>query len=171
LSLPLIYVPFIADLFNNSSFDKEVVLKLLQSVMEDILDDLLEENIARPKKRHGCVTAWLVFMIIANSFGSLANFYLMNIDLFFPEILNEFKLAFIAGGIGGILNVLFAIMLFKWKKNGFYGFIGTSVLMAGVNLKLELGVDNLILGLLGVVILYGLLQIREGKYSTWEQLE
>jgi hypothetical protein len=60
--------------------------------------------------------------------------------------------------------------LFKWKKAGFYGFIGTSAVVFIVNLSIGLGIVPSLLGLGGVGMLYGILQIGN-EQSGWRQLD
>jgi hypothetical protein len=70
----------------------------------------------------------------------------------------------------GIANVACAIALFKWRKAGFYGFIGTSAVVFIVNLSIGLGIVPSLLGLGGVGMLYGILQIGN-EQSGWRQLD
>ena len=85
------------------------------------------------KQRHGCVTAWLILVIIGNSVTALV--YLFANELITQnlpiEIPNSMMIALAILGIG---NVIFAIMLLKWKKTGFWGFIVTSILAMIINL-------------------------------------
>jgi hypothetical protein len=122
------------------------------------------------KERHGCVTAWLILMIIANSIAFLGNLFLSKgiIEAFenasMPMVLT---LSFL-----GALNIYFAVMLFQWKKMGFYGFVGSSLIGLVLNLVIGIPVVQAIVGLVGVGILFGILQIKahDGK-SAWEGLE
>ena len=70
-----------------------------------------------------------------------------------------------------VLNVVFAILLFQWKKLAFWGFVLTSVAAFGINLSLEMGIGQSILGLLGIVILWAVLQIKSNGVSAWSNLE
>jgi len=44
--------------------------------------------------------------------------------------------------MGGILNVVFAVALFQWKKWGFYGFVATAAIALAINLSMGLGIGN-----------------------------
>jgi hypothetical protein len=57
-----------------------------------------------------------------------------------------------------------------WKKWAFYGFAVTTVLALGVNLSVGLGIGRSLIGLVGIAVLYGVLQIGEQK-KGWNQLE
>jgi len=120
------------------------------------------------KQRHGCLTAWLILMIIANSLTSLA--FLMgsqSVRLKFPMAP---PWAFPVLGVLGVINLVCAIALFKWKKWGFFGFAASSTVAFIVNLMVGVPILQALLGILGFVILFAVLQIgKENK--GWAQLE
>jgi hypothetical protein len=72
--------------------------------------------------------------------------------------------------VASIANIVFAVALFQWKKWGFFGFVATAALALAINLKLGINIGQILLGLLGVAILYGVLQIGKEK-KGWTQLE
>jgi hypothetical protein len=121
-----------------------------------------------PKQRHFLLTAWLVFMIIAN--GATAVITPMSVgDI--QQALPDFP-AWMVWPITlcAVLNIAFAIALFNWKKWGFFGFLVTSAAAFALNVYAGVGIPRAVLGLLGVAILYGVLQIG-GQKSGWSQLE
>ena len=129
----------------------------------------LDENANTSKQRHGCVTAWLILMIIGNSL--LAIIYLFASSFITKYLPGDVSMAMIILlGIIGIANVIFAIMLFQWKKIGFWGFIGTSVVAMVINFSIGTGVGQSLYGLIGIVILYAILQIKKDNVTTWENL-
>lgn len=69
-----------------------------------------------------------------------------------------------------LLNLVCAIVLFHWKKWGFWGFCVSSVIGLVVNLQIGLGIGPAIIGLVGVLLLYGVLHIGK-KNKGWPQLE
>lgn len=124
----------------------------------------------QPKQRHGCVTAWLIVMIVvytATMFYSLisSNPEYNPYSLVIPQWI-FFLLAFIS-----LLNVVFAVFLLKWKKWGFWGFATTSAITMGVNIYAGQGIVQSVVGLVGVCVLFAILQIKESGRSAWEQLE
>jgi len=122
------------------------------------------------KERHGCVSAWLIFMIVVNA--GVGIYYLVSsedISRMLPSR-PEPSLLMITGVVA-FANVAFAVLLLKWKKMGFFGFIGTSVAGAILNIVMGLGIGQSLTGLIGVVILYGILQIKKNDKSAWENLE
>ena len=128
------------------------------------------ENPIQPpplKQRHGCLTAWLTLMIILNSVFSLM--YLAS-AVGASSTLRLPTFALLVLSLVGIANVACAIALFKWKKAGFYGFIGTSAVAFIVNLSIGLGIAPSLFGLGGVGNLYGILQIGK-EQAGWRQLD
>jgi hypothetical protein len=122
------------------------------------------------KQRHGCVTTWLILMIIGNSYSAISYLFM---DDMLSQVLAEpipdsmrYALALV-----GITNLIFAIMLFQWKKWAFWGFAGTAIITLFINLSIGLGIGPSILGLLGIVILYAILQIKKDGKTAWENLE
>jgi hypothetical protein len=121
-----------------------------------------------PKQRLGCLTAWLVLMILANAFA------LVSVPLrvgLIEQLIPNFP-AWVVWPIFllAILNIGFAIALLQWKKWGFFGVLCTSLTAFALNIYLGIGIPHAVAGLVGIVILYGLLQIGREK-SGWSQLE
>jgi hypothetical protein len=118
-----------------------------------------ERQVSEQKQRHGCLTALLVVMIVANS--AVALYYVF-----------EGLAVFILGAIliiGAIFNVVCVIALLKWKKWGFWGCVASSIIALCLNLYMGLGPLSF-LGLIGIAVLYGVLQIgKENK--GWPQLD
>ena len=139
--------------------------------MSEILDHFGNENSNAPKNRHGCVTAWLILMILGNFLSAVSYFFMG--DTIASALPSQPSITLMWGiGLMALVNIVFTIMLFQWKKIGFYGFIGTSALAFILNIMIGIGVLQSIAGLLGVVVLYGILQIKgERKISAWDHLE
>lgn len=87
------------------------------------------------KQRHGCVTAWLIFMIIANSLTAISYLFMGDaISQNLPQpIPQPMMMALI---VLSTLNLILAIMLFQWKKWAFWAFAGTSLIALAINLSL-----------------------------------
>ncbi|MCP4166768.1 MAG: hypothetical protein GY759_12875 [Chloroflexi bacterium] len=120
------------------------------------------------KNRHGGLTAVLVVMVIAN-LGILAAylFSLGGTRETLPEI-PPWSIPVLI--VFGVINLVCAIALFRWKKWGFWGLLVMSVVLFFFNLSFGIGVRGALPGLLGPVILYGVLQLGEEK-NGWCQLE
>jgi hypothetical protein len=151
---------------------------------------------AETKKRHGCLTAWLILLIIMNSITVLIYLmYFFGSGIFIqvlqnqglqsqlPEsqmlqiqmLLNTPIWVFIVLIALALFNVVCAIVLFMWKKWGFWGYCATSVSALAINLVYFSSgtltvIINITGGLLAVLILFGVLHIgRENK--GWPQLK
>jgi len=123
---------------------------------------------ADAKSRHGCLTAWLVVMIVANSLAALI--YLLVSEAIRRELPDVPEWAFPVLIVLSLFNLVCAIELFRWKRWGFWGFCVSSAVALVVNLWVGFGIVTALSGLLGMVLLYGVLQIgKENK--GWSQLE
>ena len=122
------------------------------------------------KQRHGCVTAWLIFMIVINSLTAIV--YLFAGDMIsknLPDGISTTMLILLA--IVCICNVVFSIFLFQWKKWAFWGFAVTSVVTFIINLSIGTGIGQSVLGLIGIAVLYGVLNIKKDNIAAWDNLE
>lgn len=120
------------------------------------------------KQRHGCLTAFLVFSIILNALVSSMNLFAGSmIRQGYPDMPGW---ALPVLGIAGIFNIVCLIALFRWKKWGFYGAAALAVLAFIVNLVVGLKIMQAFMGLIGIAMLYGVLQIG-GEKKGWTQLE
>ena len=123
---------------------------------------------AEQKQRHGCLTAVLVLMIIANS--ATAFMYLFGGSTIKQNLPGIPSWALVVLGIFAVFNLVCAIALFRWKKWGFWGFIASSIVALFVNLSIGLGISQSLLGLVGIALIFGVLHIgKENK--GWPQLD
>lgn len=122
----------------------------------------------KPKNRHGCLTAYLIFMIVVNAITAI-------VTPLFTGAIQETIPGFPVWvswvmAAGALLNIVFAVALLKWRKWGFFGFCAISAVAFMLNLYAGLGIGQSIFGLLGLAILYAVLQIG-GEEKGWDQLE
>lgn len=122
------------------------------------------------KKRHGCLTAWLIMLMVANSLSALV-YFIIDPKLLETQGIFMGKEQMILLGFLGIINLSFAIGLWFWKKWAFYGFAISGGMMFLTNLNLGTDAVSASLGLVGVLLLFSLLQMKNGETSGWEQLE
>jgi len=121
------------------------------------------------KERHGCVTAWLVLIIIGNSLVALL--YLLANSRMLESTPDASPLMIYLLGFVALANVFFAAMLLQWKKIGFWGFTVTSICALVINININLGVVQSLIGIVGVGVLFAILQITKDGRSTWQNLE
>jgi hypothetical protein len=124
------------------------------------------------KVRHGCLTTWLVLMIIANAVTSLsyAAIAVSRASTVHSTLRRTPTWALFVLMVGCIANIVFAVALFRWKRWGFLGFLVTTILTLAINLSIGIKPAFVLLGACGILILYGVLQIG-GDKKGWDQLE
>lgn len=136
-----------------------------QTVTPGVVDNM---PTATTKQRHGCLTAWLIFMIVSNSIFSLV--YLFGSAYIRKSYPNAPEWAMGVLTLSCIFNLVCSIALYKWKKWGFWGFVVTTAIGLWMNSMFGMTIVQKILGLSGVFLLYGVLRIgKENK--GWPQLE
>lgn len=116
-------------------------------------------EMSEEKKRHGCLATYLWFILVVNAIVAL--FYLFGSQTIRDASPSMPVWAIPALTVGTILNVVFAIALFKWKMWGFLGFAATSILAFVINLTIGINIFQALMGFIGVAILYGVLQIGD----------
>jgi hypothetical protein len=117
------------------------------------------------KNRHGCLTTWLILIIIAAI--AIIIIYATSAGTLTQADMPGWAIPVLI--ILGIFEIICAIALFMWKKWGFWGFCALAIIACIVNLMLGLGVYSFS-GLISIAILYGVLQIG-GDNKGWPQLE
>ena len=120
------------------------------------------------KKRHGCLTAYLIFMIIVCALGAAVYFLAGNfVERGNPEIPAGLRPVF------GIINLLMGgciVALWRWKKWGFWAFVGIGILGGILNTWLSRSIITMIMVPIGILIMYGILHIGK-ENQGWKQLD
>ena len=114
------------------------------------------------KKRNLILTIFLSILFLTD-FIATKSFLLEN------NLIGLNKSEFIFG-ILGIVDMILIVFLYYWKKWAFWGLLGTSIITLIINLNLGIGAISLI-GLLGIVIIYLLLQLKIDGIKGWNNLE
>jgi len=112
------------------------------------------------RERGGCLTAWLILVLIANALVAFS--YIATapgLQQTYPTIPTTL---FLVLGIIGALNVVSAIGLWTWHKWGFYLYAASSIVTFVINVAIGLPILSSLIGLLGVAILWYLL------HKKWE---
>ena len=118
------------------------------------------------KERHGCVSAWLWIVIVANLCFCIYYFMTM-LD-------SESSLSFGYGLLSAlsVSLILGAILLMRWSRCGFYLMMVASLLALVVNhFLLEIEVAYSIHGILGMLFWWAILQIRKNGVSAWKLMD
>lgn len=122
------------------------------------------------KQRHGCLTAWLIYLVLVYSFSTI--FYFFKTDEIFKVLgykISE-NMILIRGSLG-IFGVIFSIMLLKWVKLGFWGILIISILLFIVQLLNSDRIMSPFFISLCLIILYALLQLKKSNVTGWDNLE
>jgi hypothetical protein len=120
----------------------------------------------KEKSRHGCLTAYLVVLIVGNAISLIV--YLLG-GLAPANDRPAWLLAFYSVIAG--FDIVCAIAIFMWKKWGVYGLCG--VTFAGLVISIIQG-ELLIISLINLIISLGLLfwvLNIGGENKSWPQLE
>lgn len=120
------------------------------------------------KKRHGCLAAYLIFMMIVCTLGAAVYFFAGSfVARGNPEIPAGLRPVF---GIMNLAMTLCFFALWKWKKWGFWAFVTIGILGGFLSTYLTRSALTLLMVPIGILILYGVLQIGKDK-KGWSQLE
>jgi len=116
-----------------------------------------------PKKRGGCLTAFLIAVMVINPLVGL--YYLLASSQVKDAVPSMPDWALPALIIMCFFNFVCAIAIWNWKKWGFYGFLASSIIAFVVNLSTGIPIYQSIFGLVGLAILFALLR------PVWDELE
>lgn len=114
-------------------------------------------TVGSEKQRHGFVTFWLWFMIVVNAVMTIV------------MIANSYGMTSIVAALLMAVNVVSAALLLNWKRIGFWLFCVTAVGSLIINISME-SYQGVFGAILGVAILYGILNIKKDGVSCWSQL-
>ena len=120
------------------------------------------------RKRHGFTTFWLIFMLVSYAISLVVLFFTFE-DLRWSTERLITTVGFSLFGICGIVFIL------RWW-NGFWMVLGSFVLNPIFNILFHSAsifeeLLGLISGIIGIGILFAVLQIRKNGMSTWKQLK
>lgn len=119
------------------------------------------------KKRHICVSIWLWLVVIVNLCLGIYNAIIM----FHTQLINQVLGLGVMSALC-ICNVLGTILLFRWNKNGFLLLVLVTFLSVLVNIYLLH--KDIVIGfqsLYGIIIWFGILQIKKNGISAWSLME
>jgi len=115
------------------------------------------------RRRGGCLTAFLVVMMIVNPLTALV--YFLGASFIKRGLPDAPAWSMPVLGAFCILNTACAVALWKWKKWGLYGFVFSAVVALIVNIVIGLPLAQVVAGPIGVVVLYVLVR------PSWTQME
>jgi len=116
------------------------------------------------KKRHGCLLAYLIFLLIANATGGLL---FLTTEHPFGFTIWSWK----AFGVLHLIQLISISAVFRWKKWGFWFFAICTCTYGSIHLFSKAGTSfNFVIGLIGIFIFFGVLHIG-GEKKGWSQLD
>ena len=146
----------------------EIEQKKIHPIIQttEVKPDLKQRN----KQRHGCLTAYLIFMIIVNCITSISylSYFFLSEKIKNLSGLPIWMVCVMV--IVGIFNVSCCIAIFRWRMWGFWGFVCSAAMVFFFNLYMGIGIISSLSGLLGIAFLFGVLQIGQDR-KGWSQLE
>ena len=145
------------------------------------------------KQRHGCLTAYLIVMIIITSLAVIAVPASLSLTGYLQEGYQDWAIpvtwATWVSLAANVAQIAFAVAIFKWKRWGVYAFVAATVVelvLSGIategmssipGIPDDLAAFSMTIGII-VSIIIGVLTIallvvalKMGKPSGWEQLE
>jgi hypothetical protein len=128
------------------------------------MDETIEQEVsAKGKSRHWFLTTWLILMILGNIGGALTYILLPDAFANLPGWIIPVNIVVSLVNLGSI------IVIFMWKRWGFWVLCGTATAVFILNIVIGVGVRTSLLGLVGVPLLFGVLHIGKEK-KGWTQL-
>jgi hypothetical protein len=113
--------------------------------------------------RGGCLTAFLVMMMVANSLSAMGYFFMR--DMIRSQPPHPSAAMILVLGLASVANIAFTVAVWRWKKWGVYGFLGISILAFIANLQMGVAVFQLAFGLVGPIILFLLVRPRWSHFT------
>ena len=116
------------------------------------------------KRRHGCLTTWLILILIGNIAGTA---YTIHAVVTKPWLYPSWVIP--VQTVLSIWSIICVVALFKWKKWGFYGFIASAVALMIVAIIVG-NYTYMFTPFVSVLALFGVLNIG-GDKRGWAQME
>lgn len=115
------------------------------------------------QERGGCLTIWLLFMVVANTLTALYYIFgLSTMQQFYP---NVSSVLFLLLAACCAVNLISVYGLWTWKRWGFYLFIASTLAVLAINLAVGLPVFTALTGLVGLGIVWLLLRSRWTSFA------
>jgi len=121
------------------------------------------------KKRHGCLTAWLILSIAFNLFFIFGYLSGAGVSVVPGAASPQWAVPVLVLLL--ILEIICVAALFSWKKWGFWGFCAVNIAGLGVDFFLSINLLwPIVTVVIGIFLLYAVLNIGQ-KDKGWNRLE
>jgi hypothetical protein len=115
------------------------------------------------RERGGCLTVWLVLVLIANPLTAI--YYLVSGQELLRQLPGFPGWALPVLAVAAAANFVFAIGMWMWKKWGIYGFIASAAVALVINIIAGLVVPGIISAIISIGILLFLVR------DKWDEFE
>jgi len=122
----------------------------------------VEVNAKSDVTRGGCLTTFLVFMMIVNA--ALAVFYLLSSDAVAEQVPQLSQGVVLLLGAAALLNVILAVLVWQWRRAGVVGSVAVALVVFPLNIFVGLPILQSMAGLLGPMILAILVRPRWSRF-------
>lgn len=115
------------------------------------------------RERGGCLTAWLVLVLIVNPLTGI--YYLLQGQELARQLPNFPGWAIPALVVVAFANFAFAVGIWTWKRWGIYGLIGSAVVATIINVLSGLAIPGIVSAAISIGILLFLVR------DKWDNFE
>lgn len=132
----------------------------------EALQGKITEPAGEKKKRNKFISFWLGLMVTLNTLGASLMLYGLLTE-------NTFTVTWMTVCLSFTLNILCALMLWKWMRWGYWLYLFSSAFVVAAYLfssPLET-LPTLIGGGIGMLILFGILNLKKNGLPAWKQMD
>lgn len=123
-------------------------------------------------RRHGFITFWLWLLMVANVFSLITNFapewaWGRNYEAIQPAWV------YYMCGVIGLIYMAGIYLLYKWRKVGFSLVVISTAICLLIYIIAGLKFSSTVYAgpIVGLIVLYGILQLKSNGVSYWKQLK
>jgi hypothetical protein len=178
-----------------SLYSDQEIMSIIETENENLLDFSIAEKIAFQRKlialqkeksdnpdvavstikrRHGFVTTWLILVIVLNALNAFNSFLAGTGDGSAQDLIqyrDASHSTYFLIAILSLANVIFAVLLLYWKKVGYFGCIFSGIIALMFNIYHGQNFGRALIGFAGILVLYGILQIKKDNVTAWNNLK
>ena len=119
------------------------------------------------RKRNGCITIWIWFVVFANLFSC----YQMITYVLSPELSNPSNVwGYGVQAAMNIIVVLSCILLMRWNRIGFFIFVACSLVTSVISYMMYSKVTAIV-GFFSILAWWLILQIKKDGVSAWKLMD
>lgn len=124
-----------------------------------------------PAKRHGCVTAWLLFSLIVTALGAIMGLGFSDLIVKLDGVDNIQSSYYIFTGAIALIEGVGLWMIWKKRKWGFHVVVIAAMFSGTLSYLASHEWLSFTSPFINVFLLYMILQIARGNVTAWSQLK